>query len=115
MSANNPQTAKKGCRLCSFECEREGVYYVVHDRAQDMKKGRKMRPYMPFCLRFFDSANRTLCCASTTIYAEISRNFKFAVAFADSLARANTLATAASNTFISDFVSHGRLLLFLLL
>ena len=64
------------------------------------------------CLRFFDSANRALRCASTAIYAEISRYFKFAVAFADSFAGANALATAASDTFITDFVSHGRILLF---
>ena len=63
-------------------------------------------------LSFFDSANRALRCASTAIYAEISRNFKFAVTFTDSFARANALATAASNTFVTDFVSHGRILLF---
>ena len=59
----------------------------------------------------FNSADRTLCCARTTIYAEICRNFEFAVAFADSVAGANTLATAASNTIITDFVSHNVTLL----
>ena len=64
-------------------------------------------------LRLFDSANRTLCCTRTTINAEICRDFEFAVAFADSVARTNTLAAAACNTFVTYFVSHNRILSFL--
>lgn len=57
-------------------------------------------------LGFFDSPNRTLCSARAAVYAKIRRNFKLAVAFRDSIARAYALAAAASNTVVCDFVSH---------
>ena len=39
---------KKGCRLGTFKCERDGSLLMVNDRARDMQKGHKMRPCSPF-------------------------------------------------------------------
>lgn len=64
------------------------------------------------CLRFFDSANRTLSSTSTAIYAEVCGNFALVANFADCVARANTNAIFTSNTIVADFVSHSDILLF---
>ena len=57
-------------------------------------------------LGLFDGANRTLRCTCTAINAEIGCDFELAVTFADGVARTNALAAAASNTLVTDFVSH---------
>lgn len=64
------------------------------------------------CLRFFDSANRTLSSTSTAIYTEVCGNFALVANFADCVARANTNAIFTSNTIVADFVSHSDILLF---
>ena len=50
------QAAKKGFRLCTFQCEHDGSV-LGRDRAQDMQKGHKMRPYLTLGGR--DSRTRT--------------------------------------------------------
>ena len=93
---------------------------IAHQRCRTMLKNLQRKQKNPrfcvgengLCLRFFDSANRTLSSTSTAIYTEVCGNFALVANFADCVARANTNAIFTSNTIVADFVSHSDILLF---